>query len=63
MRKRLAGVYSSKLNDLVFFMLRKDDTPKREVLNLLVWARPALILTEDEDGGAAAQGASLENSR
>ena len=44
-------------------MLRKDDTPKREVLNLLVWARPALILTEDEDGGGAAQGAPLENSR
>ena len=29
-------------------MQRRDDTSMRELLNLLVWAMPALILSEDE---------------
>ena len=48
MRKRFARAYSSKLNELSSHMQRGEDTLKRELLNLLVWAMPALILGEDE---------------
>ena len=56
-------VFIDNVVDVRVMQRLEDDTPKREVLNLLVWASPALILTEDEDGGGAAHGASLENSR
>ena len=48
MRKRFARVYSSKMNELASHMQRREDTLKRELLNLFVWAMPALILSEDE---------------
>ena len=48
MKKRFVRVYSSKVNELVSHMQRGEDTLKRELLNLLVWAMPALILSEDE---------------
>ena len=48
MSKRFARVYSSKLNELSSHMQRGEDTLKLEMLNLLVWAMPALILSEDE---------------
>ena len=44
MRKRFARVSSSKLKELASHMQRGDDTPMRELLNLLVCAMPALIL-------------------
>ena len=47
-RKRFARVYSSKMNELASHMQRGEDTLKRELLNLLVWVMPALILSEDE---------------
>ena len=31
-------------------MRRGEDTPKRELLNLIVWVMPALILSEDDAG-------------
>ena len=48
LKERFARVYSSKLNELSSHMQRGEDTLKREMLNLLVWAMPALILSEDE---------------
>ena len=48
MRIRFARVYSSKLDELASLMREGDDTQEREMLNLLVWAIPALILREDE---------------
>ena len=48
MRKRFARVYSSKMNELASHMQRREDTLKRELLNVSVWAMPALILSEDE---------------
>ena len=47
MRKRFA-IYSAKINELSSHMRMRIDTPKREMLNLLVWAIPALILSEDD---------------
>ena len=49
MTKRFARVYSSKLNELASHMQRGDDTPMRELLDLLVWAMSALILSEDDE--------------
>ena len=40
MRKRLARMYNSKLNELLSHMRMGMDTMKREMLNLLVWAIP-----------------------
>ena len=37
MKKRFARVYSSKLKELAALMRRGEDTPKRELLNLVVW--------------------------
>ena len=48
MRKRFARVYSSKMNELASHMQRREDTLNRELLNLLVWAMPALTMSEDE---------------
>ena len=48
MRKRFARIYSSKINELSSHMWMGIDTPKREMLNLLVWAIPALLLSEDD---------------
>ena len=48
MRKRFARVYSAKINGLFSHMWMGVDSPKRELLNLLVWAIPALILSEDD---------------
>ena len=48
LRKRFARIYSAKINELSFHMRVGVDTPKREMLNLLVWAIPALILSEDD---------------
>ena len=50
MRKGFARVYGSKLSELAFLMRKGEDTSKREGMNLLVWAIPALILSEDEAG-------------
>ena len=50
MRKGFARVYGSKLRELAFLMQKGEDTLKRERMNLLVWAIPALILSEDEAG-------------
>ena len=47
-KKRFARVYSSKLNELSSHMQRGEETLKRELLNLLVWAMPALTESEDE---------------
>ena len=41
MRRRFARVYSSKRNELASHMQRGEDTLKRELLNLLVWAMPS----------------------
>ena len=38
------------MNELASLMWRRADTQEREMLNLLVWATPALILSEDEAG-------------
>ena len=38
-----ARVYNSKLNECASFMRKGDDTQEREMLNLLVWAIPALV--------------------
>ena len=48
MRKRFARVDSSKMSELASHMQRGEDTVKRELLNLLMWAMPALMLSEDE---------------
>ena len=48
MRKRFATIYIARLNDLVYLMRVEEDTQVSEMLNLLVWAMPALILSEDE---------------
>ena len=48
LRKRFARIYSAKINELSFHMRMGVDSPKREMLNLLVWAIPALILSEDD---------------
>ena len=48
MRKRFARIYSAKINELSSHMWMGIDTPKREMLNLLVWAIPALLLSEDD---------------
>ena len=48
MRKRFARIYSAKINELSSHMWMGVDTPKREMLNLLVWAKPALLLSEDD---------------
>ena len=48
MRKRFARIYSAKMNELASHMWMGIDTPKRETLNLLVWAIPALLLSEDD---------------
>ena len=50
MRNKFATVYCTKLKDLAYFMRVADDTQGRERHNLLVWAIPALILSEDESG-------------
>ena len=36
------------MNELASHMQRREDTLKRELLNLSVWVMPALILSEDE---------------
>ena len=48
MRKRFARIYSAKINELSSHMRIRIDTSKREMLNLLVWAIPALTLSEDD---------------
>ena len=48
MRKRFARIYTAKINELSSHMKMGIDTPKREMLNLLVWAIPALLLSEDD---------------
>ena len=48
MRKRFARIYSAKIIELSSHMWMGIDTPKREMLNLLVWAIPALLLSEDD---------------
>ena len=48
MRKRFARIYSAKIGELSSHMWMGIDTPKREMLNLLVWAIPALLLSEDD---------------
>ena len=44
MRKRYARVFFSKLKELSSHIQMGEDMLKRELLNLLVWAMPALLL-------------------
>ena len=48
MQKRFAVTYSTKVKDLAYLLRVGDDTQEREMKNLLVWAIPALIWSEDE---------------
>ena len=49
-RTRIARVHSSNLTELASLMRKGDDTQEREMLNLLVWAIPAVVLSEVETG-------------